>query len=192
MAITAELSEACALLGSIYLCQPTREALAAWRTYLDAPPGPLTQELSTAISAIDLHAEPELDELLWEYTRLFIGPYKLAAPPWESVYTSPKRLLMQEAHAQVQEAYAAAEVQMANPGVMPDHVGAELNFMAILGDKMRSEPEREGCYREMADRFAADHLKRWLPAYTADLEMASETPLYRELARATGELVRLL
>jgi anaerobic sulfite reductase subunit A len=192
MVLTAEISEISALLANIYLCRPTREALVAWRSLLDAVPASLTHGLSAAISAIDLDAEPVLDELLWEYTRLFIGPYRLAAPPWESVYTSPKRLLMQEAHDRVQALYAAVGVQLGDAGVMPDHVGAELNFMALLGEKMRSEPGREHWYGELADRFSAEHLKRWLPAYAADLENASEASLYRELARTTRDLVSLL
>ena len=31
-------------------------------------------------------AQTEYEKLHWEYTRLFIGPHEVAAPPWESVY----------------------------------------------------------------------------------------------------------
>ena len=36
------------------------------------------------------------DQLHWDYTQLFIGPNKLAAPPWESAYLNEDRLLFQE------------------------------------------------------------------------------------------------
>jgi TorA maturation chaperone TorD len=53
---------------------------------------PLTgvEGLKGALDAINLESEEELEELLWDYTRLFIGPYHLPCPPLESVYTSPK------------------------------------------------------------------------------------------------------
>lgn len=181
-----------ALLSSMYLCKPTGEALANWRQLLEAEPLAGTEELAKALHAINPDSEQELEDILWEYTRLFIGPYRLAAPPWESVYTSPKRLLMQEAVDRVQKFYAEAGVQLGDTAIMPDHAGIELNFVAILLEKIKSDPDREPRYRELADRFAVEHLKRWLPAFSVDLEKASVSPLYKELARATGELVRLL
>ena len=46
-----------------------------------------------------------LDAWKAEYTRLFVGPAALPAPPWESVYTSHGRLVMQPSTLEVRSAY---------------------------------------------------------------------------------------
>ena len=53
--------------------------------------GPFLQKLGTKKD------DPEfIQELKEEYTRLFIGPDKLVAPPWESVYCGEDAMLFQE------------------------------------------------------------------------------------------------
>ena len=44
-----------------------------------------------------------LAELRDEYTRLFVGPDKLVAPPWESVYRGEDAMLFQEVTLEVRE-----------------------------------------------------------------------------------------
>ena len=46
-----------------------------------------------------------LSDLQHEYMRLFIGPEKLIAPPWESVYRSKSGLLFQENTLTVRDIY---------------------------------------------------------------------------------------
>lgn len=45
------------------------------------------------------------DGLCSAYTKLFIGPAKLPAPPWESVYATGEPLLFQESTLAVRDAY---------------------------------------------------------------------------------------
>ena len=89
------------------------------------------------------NAEQELEDSRWEYTRLFIGPYKFSCPPWESVYTSSKMLLMQEACDGVKSSYSEIGLIVNNPDLMPDHIGIELNFLALLYGKMESNPKNK-------------------------------------------------
>ena len=49
-----------------------------------------------------------LGQLRSVYTKLFIGPAKLPAPPWESVYATGEPLLFQESTLAVREAYRRA------------------------------------------------------------------------------------
>lgn len=177
------------LLSGMYLCPPTREALEAWRSLLEEEaPAPL-RGLRASILAVCGSAEPPLDDLLWEYTRLFLGPYRLPAPPWESVYTSPKRLLMQEAYDSVLEMYREAGLSIPDPKVHADHIGCELNFLAVLYEREESGKENAGRAAELAGRFLAEHLRIWVPAFSRDLEAAAKMDLYRELARATRDAV---
>ncbi len=178
------------LLGSMYLCKPTKEALAGWRTLLGHDPPLIVRELKEALERIDVASAPELEALLWEYTRLFVGPYRLPCPPWESVYTSPKKLLMQEAYDTVKAMYAQVGVEVGDPNTLADHIGAELNFMAILLEKAETESELGARYRQLAEEFWHEHLWNWIPEFTSDLEEAADTTLYKVLAQTTRRVVQ--
>lgn len=177
------------LLSSMYLCKPTREAIENWRTVLSEEVPDFMLGLKDAIDRIDPHSERELEDLLWEYTRLFIGPYKLPCPPWESVYTSGRRLMMQEAYDEVQGFYNEVGLKIDNPNIMPDHIGAELNFLAILPQKMISEPEKRLYYAEMAKKFLDEHLMRWIPQFVQDMEKTADSLFYKTLAKVTRDFI---
>jgi len=187
-ALITEHPEAIALLSSMYLCKPSREVIENWQIALAEDRSGLLDDLKKAIAKTDVSSKKELEELLWDYTRLFIGPYKLPCPPWESVYTSPKRLMMQEAADQVDRLYKEAGLTISTDDVMPDHIGAELNFLAVMLQKVLSQTEKD-FYMGIAGRFLDEHLLQWLPNFTKDLEDAAETPLYKALARTTRNVI---
>jgi TorA maturation chaperone TorD len=177
------------LLSNLYLCKPTADAIASWRAVLAHQTIPDLDELKAALHGIDLSSGQECEELLWEYTRLFVGPYRLPCPPWESLYTSSKRLLMQEAHDTVKAVYAEAGVELGDPNILADHVGAELNFLAILLERTDRGAAGEHASQQRAEKFLDEHLRNWIPRFTADLEDAAGSALYRALARTTRRLV---
>jgi TorA maturation chaperone TorD len=173
----------------MYLCRPTREAIEGWRSLFGKEaPDPL-RGLHASLLALVPSRESVLDDLLWEYTRLFIGPYRLPSPPWESVYTSPKRLLMQEAYDSVQDLYREAGLTIPDTHIHADHIGSELNFLAVLYERAETESCPGKSAAETAERFLSEHLGKWVPAFSRDLEAAAEMDLYRELARATRAAV---
>jgi putative dimethyl sulfoxide reductase chaperone len=173
------------LLGSMYLCKPTGEALANWKLLLAEAPLVQAEDLRKALDAVDLDSEQELEDLLWEYTRLFVGPNRLPCPPFESVYTSPQRLMMQDAYDQVRKIYDGIGVEIGSADVMPDHIGAELNFLAIVCHRMETEPDKRSDYATLAEEFLAGHLQNWIPRFTTDMAEASETVFYKTLAQIT-------
>jgi TorA maturation chaperone TorD len=178
-----------ALLSSMYLCKPTRESLANWKQLLGDEPLVEAEELRRALDAINLGSEQELEDILWDYTRLFIGPHRLPCPPLESVYTSSKRLMMQDAYDEVREFYSRIGIEVGSADVMPDHIGAELNFLAILCDRIANEPEKQAQYEALAEEFLTSHLRNWTPRFTTDMEEASETLFYKALAKITRDAV---
>lgn len=173
------------LLASMYLCKPTREAILSWRELLETEPLAGTEELLDALRGINVDSEQELDDILWEYTRLFIGPHHLHCPPYESVYTSPKRLLMQDAYLQVQEFYSRIGVEVGSEDVMADHIGVELNFLVVLFSIIENDPENRPLRQGLLEEFLAGHLQNWVPSFAADMEESSETSLYKALAKVT-------
>lgn len=187
-----ELIEACGLLGSMYLCKPDRETLDSWRALLSEAVPDILSDLKDALEKIDMASDSELEDLLWEYTRLFIGPYKLPCPPWESVYTSPKRLMLQEAYDEVRDYYNKAGLTVNNQGIMADHIGAELNFLAVVLQKAHSDPKKEQYYRDLTRGFLDEHVIKWIPQFARDMEDAADLLFYKTLARVTRSMIDLI
>ena len=128
-----------------------------WRIFSDAPDETLIKTtLGTAREQFELFFDadsPEMKEfaalcvelqaalafdakatsLANDYTRLFIGPGKLPASPWESVYVCGEELIFQQSTLDVRAAYHAAGFTAAGyPHVPDDHIATELAFMAAL------------------------------------------------------------
>jgi len=177
------------LLSSLYVCKPTKEAIQNWKILLNGEVPDFMKDLKGAMDAIDPHSEQQMEGLLWEYTRLFIGPYKLPCPPWESVYTSGNRLMMQEPYDEVRDLYRELGLKIDHPNIMPDHIGAELNFLAVLYSKISDDREKRPYYKDIAKRFLDEHLKRWTPQFTLDMEEAADFALYKALAQVTREFI---
>jgi len=182
-------SEAIELLSSMYLCKPSREVIENWKRALAEDSSIFLADLKKATIDIDAASEREMEDLSWDYTRLFIGPYKLPCPPWESVYTSPKKLLMQDAADQVMRLYEEAGLAINTADIMPDHIGAELNFLAVLLQRTQSEKDGNYGYMRITDKLLSDHLLKWMPEFTRDMEDAAESSFYKALARATRDVI---
>ena len=184
-----ESSKILGLLSTFYLCKPAKEAVENWKALFSEDVSDPLLKLKDAVDKIDLHSEQEIEDLIWEYTRLFIGPYKLPCPPWESVYTSGKKLMMQEAYDEVQDFYSEVGLKIGNPNIMIDHIGAELNFLAVLHEKMDGDPEKKLFYMDIAKRFLNNHLMRWVPQFTSDMEEATNSAFYKALAQVTRDFI---
>jgi len=177
------------LFSSMYLCKPTKAAIESWKILLAEEVPDFMSGLKESINRIDSDSEKQLADLLWEYTRLFIGPYKLPCPPWESVYTSGKRLMMQEAYDEVRDLYSEVGLKIDHPNIMPDHIGTELNFLAVLYIKISDDHEKRPYYKDIAKRFLDEHLKRWIPQFTLDMEEAANIKFYKALAKVTRDFI---
>ena len=104
--------------------------------------------------------ENSLTDLAVDYTRVFIGhgvdAYS-AAYPFESVYTSEKRLLMQDARDEVLAIYRSAGLDKKNSWKEgEDHVALELEFEQVLANRT-AEALRKG---RGGSRRAADHAEK--------------------------------
>lgn len=142
-------------------------------------------------------SEANLSQLATEYTRLFEGPGKLPAPPWESVYLADGDLLFQESTLHVREAYKEAGFKAAGyPHEADDHIATELSFMAALVQGAREaieadDPQRARAYLIAQQKFLDKHLNQWLTPFAERLnEQAppSTSPFYPLAAYFTAEL----
>ena len=131
----------------------------------------------------------DLDALCSEYTKLFIGPGKLPAPPWESVYVYGEDLLFQESTVEVRLDYRAAGYQASGyPHEADDHLAKELGFMSALSEEaQRAFEQGDGeSFRQAMSRqllFLGKHLNSWLPKFAERFESAEKPkvgPFYHE------------
>lgn len=149
------------------------------------------------LSGADAHA---ITELAVDYVRAFIGhgvdAYS-AAYPFESVYTSPKRLMMQEARDEVLAVYRSEGLdKLPSWKESEDHLALELEFMAVLGDRIVAaaetgdEAEVERLLSTQRN-FLEDHLASWVPLMTADLRRFAQSGLYQGLASLTDGFLQV-
>jgi putative dimethyl sulfoxide reductase chaperone len=100
--------------------------------------------------------------------------------------------MMQDAADEVRKLYGQAGLTVDTAAVMPDHIGVELNFLAILLQKNHEESDRKGDYLRITEKLLNEHLLKWTPDFTRDMENAAEIPFYRELARTTRQVINII
>lgn len=138
--------------------------------------------------------ENSVTDLAVDYAHTFIGNGEdaySAAYPYESVYTSERRLLMQDARDEVLAIYRGYGLDKKDSWKdAEDHVSVELEFMQILSERT-ADALREG-NEEKAENlltaqknFLADHLAAWTPMMVDDMKKFAQTRLYQGLAYLT-------
>ncbi len=181
------------LLGAMVLSSPTDELLAtlskarAFLAFGECAEGRLRDSLVQMDSEL-AHGVECFGEIRRDYIALFIGPKKKLAPPWESVYRSPDRIVMQEQSAEVLRAYAEQRIGFDGMGQSPaDHAGFELEFVSILLARSRRSKKA----REALSVFLADHVLAWIPAWAADVRKHAKTVFMCALGDALTSLCDL-
>ncbi len=180
------------------------------RFYLERPDAAFLQELRALFCNLGeavgdrerslfqaLHEDdPALEQrLLQDFTRLFRGLRQGDGPPppYESIHRGAP--LMGDLAVEVRRHYEDAGLgQLATGGALPDHLGVELRFLALL------------CFREMeawADRdsdlaaqaiarqrsFMDRHLLAWAPGYLERTEARAREPFYASVLALTRDFV---
>ena len=113
--------------------------------------------------------ESMLPELEADFNRLFIGPGRPLAPPWESYYLSRDHLLFQEQTLAVRQAYRRFGLEAPHINIEPDDsLSLELSFMAELCARCCAALDAgshgaPGEILEAQRHFLATHLLRWAP-----------------------------
>ena len=114
-----------------------------------------------------------------------------AAYPFESVYTSEKRLLMQDARDEVLAIYRAAGLDKKESWKEgEDHIALELEFEQVLANRTtealkRGDEDEAAALLTTQQNFLNDHLISWVPMMTADMKRFAQTDLYQGLAYLT-------
>jgi TorA maturation chaperone TorD len=130
-----------------------------------------------------------------EYHRLFVGPYKLPAPPYASVYLESEPTVMGPSTLKVLRMYEEAGFLL-SPSFkdLPDHIAAELEFMALLCEEEGAAWQGDDLCEAASllsreDAFLAQHLVRWIPDFASKIISTTESPFYRGLASLLQDYV---
>lgn len=123
-----------------------------------------------------------LDELAADYAAIYLT-YSLRASPYESVWTNPEGLTMQESTFQVRDWYRHYGLAVEDwRQRADDHLVHQLQFLAQL---LRFA-EGQGANLIAAARFLDEHLLRWIDGFASRVAMRCATPFYAGLATLTA------
>ena len=150
------------------------------------------ESVSIAVDAL-VDAAADANDLKLDHAGLFVGPFELGAPPYESVYVDSESQVMTESTAQVQTEYteAGVDIDIDEPA---DHVAAELEFTFLLvATEVEAldagEFEAVTHYLERQYEFLVEHLGRWISELADNVREHADTEFYRLLADETQEFV---
>lgn len=148
-----------------------------------------------AIEALPTNPEAALQALQVEYTYLFINAVpRLPAPPYASAYAD-RGLLMGKPAEDALYAYRQAGLILAEEyDDLPDHLAAELQFLAWLGEQanVAHNVGDEGQVQALAAQqqtFLEQQVRSWLPEFCQRVDQAARIPFYREIVRLIQALL---
>jgi len=131
-----------------------------------------------------------------DFARLFVGPYKLLAPPYGSVYLDDGRTIMGDSTLDVKNRYREEGLDTAkNFKDAPDHITAELEFMYYLIFKeikafFNSDIETAIGFIQKQKYFLESHLIAWIPEFTGNIIEEAETLFYQNIAKTTETFLK--
>ena len=145
----------------------------------------------------NVREEKLIEDLVIEYSRLFLGPGKHISPH-ESVHLKEEDgggLLWGEATAKVKNFIESSGVEYRSDyNGMPDHIGVELEFMQeVVGQEAgaweEKDVERALYCRKVEKEFIGKHLVPWVPLFCKRVIKDAELSFYREIAKLTDSFI---
>jgi putative dimethyl sulfoxide reductase chaperone len=197
------------ILGRIFYTYPNNEERTWLQSLIDeeifseAPFAIGRDETTAGLKFLQKWGEDGLTDEIFEklqsdYTRLFIGPGKVIAAPWESVYFGEERLTFQEQTLEVRNWYRRFGLQAEKIYQEPDdHIGLELLFLSRLAalGVQALDKEDDSSFQELLEAqrgFLEQHLGAWALTWCGLVEINARTDFYRGLAYLTrGAIIAL-
>lgn len=167
------------------------ESLLAAARRIDPELAEHAQRLGQAFAAAPLQ------DLLVDYTRLFVGAPQALAKPYSSVWLTDEPELMQDSAMALQKLYEQGGFEIdAEFRDLPDHVAVELEFLYLLTyEQNQAVANGDGAALQavevMRTAFLIGHLGRWLGPFILAVHEHAQSDFYRELAELTELFVRL-
>ncbi len=184
------LENTCATLSGFFLKDPANEGFLIARNGLkhlaqDPEGWPFGEERIVRQSlrhmAALLEGEHNLPRLSHEYRCLFVGPNKLKAPPWGSVYTDRECVIFGESTLALNAWMRRNAIVRAGTENQPcDHIGVELALVSWLA----------GRKPDLLCEFLREHVLSWSYRYFEALRNAAHGGFYDALAQLSDTTLR--
>lgn len=184
-------------LGGLYIMEIDEETLAQMKQ-MQFPKDEENKELTEAFARLEKAIagckNSDLEDLAADYAKTFLAAGEatgVAAFPYESIYTNKKHELGGRTEQEVLALYALHGWEPSKDmfRTMNDHIGLELEFMAVL-----CEEELLACQTDNADRaamssrdqneFLYTHLG-WAGGFCMDINKYAQTEFYQAAAKVT-------
>jgi TorA-specific chaperone len=163
------------------------EGAASMLPLLDAA----TKHIATFVAALGALDSTPLG-LAEEHTYLFAR--EVRCPPYESSYAEGRSAGKADVMADVAGFYEAFGYRLSEASDLSDHVGAELEFLAVLSAKeaIATEhgwPDEAEVTREARRRFHQEHVGRWLSAFAQRVGQQARLPFYPALVELIAAVI---
>jgi putative dimethyl sulfoxide reductase chaperone len=149
------------------------------------------QKLREAFDAQDLQT------LLVDYTRLFLGPIDALAKPYGTSWLPAQPPAEDNPPPAVLELYSEGGFDIDDAfQELPDHVAVELEFLYLLNftqnqARQAGDSDALAASEQLQQRFLDEHLGAWIGPFAAAVQAGAETPFYQVLATLTERFVRM-
>ncbi|EAP1707831.1 molecular chaperone [Salmonella enterica] len=140
--------------------------------------------LMSAYSALNPRQAPTLTEQEWlgieyDFNALFIGPQKLKAAPFASVYLEEEALVMGRTTLDIREFMASVGLYVNKENIIPDdHISYVLELAVLLSANARQTAE----YEEVLRQYVLTYLTQWVPLFIEKIKINARTAALRAVA----------
>lgn len=177
------------VLGRLFAAAPDQETLDRVRSpemlaVWPLPGGERSAE-GVALLARSADTAETAEDLRQDHFVLVVGPAKVRAVPWESVYRSREGLVFEAQTLQVRDFYRRFGLQAPRLNREPDdHISLELEFCSTLLNRALDAAEAgssqdAAAFAQAHAEFCRDHLLTWAPEFFSRVEQGADTAFYR-------------
>ena len=201
-------AQACAFVGNSLLKPMTQTSAvgvdpAFWAEFPDfgLPSVRLAADGCAAFaeSLAELDSGRAVEQVSVEYTRLFVGPPKPAAPPWETMYRSDNVTVgFGDPTFEMRRLLREAGLQLSNVNNQyEDHMGLEFLYLSVMCERLAASfaDGREDEADQLASSirsFVADHPASWIDALVERVGEAFPEAYFVHVLSLGRELLKAL
>jgi TorA maturation chaperone TorD len=122
------------------------------------------------------------------YTRLFIGSFKMEAPPYASYYLDGEHLIADKTAAEVRGVYRQFGIELSADEKAPaDHIRYLLAFLALMA--RRWEETGAEAFSEAYGDFRDVYVRPWIRRFEGLVDAYAEGEYYKRLVALTVKVV---
>jgi len=134
-------------------------------------------------------------ELLVEYAKLFVGPFKTLAPPYSSIYLG-EPTVMSDDTIWVLNQYRKMELDF-NDEVrdLPDHIAVESEYLYYLifneiKNLKEDQIEKAKKFYEAQEVFLTQHFNKWVPRFCDHGVKSTQNEYYKNVFKSLDRFTR--